>query len=192
MTTLIQFLFGEHNAMMAIAFLAALPAIAGAASSLFGAASAGAQRRRMDADLKARQAKNDAWYNNEANSDYLQRADSQAAVQQARETLRKQNEAAANTAAVTGATPEEVAASRSRSNEAMGTLYGNLAAQGAVHRDQVRSQYLQQDNALTNALSNNQNNSASSGETMMQNGIKAVANTNWAGILGKTPAIKTA
>lgn len=185
-TTIIQHLFGTGDAMMAIAWLAAVPAL-GAASSIFGGASAGKQRRAIDATIQAQKDANTAWYNNEANSDYLQRADSQAAIQQARETIRKQNEAAANTAAVTGATPEAVAASRSRSNEAMSQLYGNLAAQGALHRDQIRQQYLTQDNALTNALLNNKSNYAASGENMLQNGIKAVAGANWQSILGKTP-----
>ena len=159
---------------------AIIGAVGSLASSIIGGIKSRKAAQAAESELAERRRKNDDWYNRRYNEDYLQTAEAQAALTEARNMAREQMSAARGTAAVMG---DVTGASVGRAQQAAGKLVSdtarNLAAQGTARKDAVESQYLAQDNAISNAYQNIYNqraaNAAAAGSAGMQAGLDMVA-----------------
>ena len=149
----------------------------GLVSGLFGANKAAKQRKKMESYLKQRDAENTAWYNANALSDYTQRADSQALLKNLRDNLSRQNKIAANTAVVTGATPEQQAVQKEQSNKVLSDTYSQLGAMGQQWKDQVTDKYFSVKNNIANQRMGMYDAKARNYETLFDNGINMAANS---------------
>lgn len=123
-------------------------------SALYSAYKANKERKKMDRLLDQQQSENQAWYNANALGDYTQRADAQNMLRNLRENLDRQNKVSANTAVVTGATPEQQAVQKEQSNKVISDAYANLGAMGQQYKDRVTDQYLNRKYELQNVRSN--------------------------------------
>ena len=74
-------------------------------------------------------------------SDYLQRADSQNIINSAKEMFMNNSNNLRSRATITGATDEWVATNQNLNNQALSSIYSNLAAQGANWKDNVMNNY---------------------------------------------------
>lgn len=154
---------------------AAIGAGVGLIGSIFGGSKAAKQRQKMNRYLNEQDAENKAWYNANALSDYTQRADAQSLMGQLRNTLTKQNKVAANTAVVTGATPEQQAVQKEQSNKVISDTFSNLGAMGQQYKDRVTDRYLAQKTNLANQRMNMMEGQAGSYENLMGNGLNMLS-----------------
>lgn len=154
---------------------AAIGAGVGLIGSIFGGSKAAKQRQKMNRYLNEQDTENKAWYNANALSDYTQRADAQNLMGQLRNTLTKQNKVAANTAVVTGATPEQQAAQKEQSNKVISDTISNLGAMGQQYKDRVTDRYLAQKTNLANQRMNMMEGQAGSYENLMGNGLNMLS-----------------
>lgn len=155
--------------------------VAGAAiglgSALFGANKAANERKKMEQYLNRRDAENQSWYNENALSDYTQRADTQNLMRQLRQTLDRRNAIANNTAVVTGATPEQQAVQKEQSNRVIADTYGNIADLGQRYKDMVTNKYLAIKNNLADQRTGMMQGNAESYENLFSNGLNSLANS---------------
>lgn len=148
----------------------------GLVSGLVGGIQSANANKRMQQYLTNEQDQNKAWYENNANGDYMQRGDTQALMGQLRNTLKNQNQQAENTAAVTGATPEQQAATKEASNQAIADTTSKIGALGQQWKDNVTDKYLQTKQNLDNQQDQLYGNQSQSGSNMLSNGIGAISN----------------
>lgn len=143
----------------------------GLGASIFGGSKAAKQRRKMNQYLNQQDTENKAWYNTNALSDYTQRADAQNLMGQLRNTLTKQNKIAANTAVVTGATPEQQAVKQEQSNKVISDTFSNLGSMGQQYKDRVTDKYLSRRENIANQRMGMMEGKAQSYENLMGSGM---------------------
>lgn len=122
-----------------------------AAGSILGGLFGNRQKRKQRRALEARQRKLDAWRDAALGSDYLARADSQAALRAVRENIDEQLKAVDTSAIKGGMTDEARAAYASRLNRGYADVVSQIAGLGDRYRDRVRDSYMQQSNAVEDA-----------------------------------------
>jgi len=163
---------------------ALLPAAMSLISSGVGAVQEGQQRKRMTEERGKWNADNEAMFNNDYYGDYTQRADVQNTIKQMREEQKRQGEIDNNTAVVTGATPEAQVAAKDSRNKAMSSVFSNIAAQGSAFKDRTKAHYLQRKTSLQGLEYDEMDKTAGSANNLLYNGVKSLAGTDWAGIMG--------
>ncbi|NDV46108.1 hypothetical protein D0T49_03510 [Paludibacter sp. 221] len=163
--------------------LAAIPAIANIAQTAYGAVKEGEERKRMQRERNKWNAENEALFNKDYYSDYLQTAEAQNVIRQMRENMKRQSKAEQNNQVVTGATPEVAAANKEMRNRAVADLYGNLAARGQLRKDRAQDRYLSRKYSLQGLEYDTLGQQAQSANNMLYNGIKGLGNADWSSII---------
>jgi hypothetical protein len=164
-------------------------AAAGLASSIYGGVKAGKERRRMESYLNQREADNEAWYNANALGDYTNRSDVQNLMRNLRENLGRKNRSLENTAVITGATPEALAAAKERSNKVISDTYANIGAIGQQYKDRITDRYLAQKDNFDQMRCGNMGQASESYGNLMGNGLNILGNS-FSGLLGALPKSK--
>jgi len=154
---------------------AAIGAGVGLATSLFGGIQAANQRRKMNKYLNQQDTENQAWYNANTLGDYTQRSEVQNLMRTLRDNLGKQNKIAANTAVVTGATPEAQAVQKEQSNKVIINTMANVGAMGDQWKERIGDRYMARKNMLANQRMGMMNDSAASYENLMNTGLNTLA-----------------
>ena len=166
-----------------MAFVAAATIVAGTGaaiglgSALYGGYKAGKARDAMSKSLDKQNADNESWYNNQANTDYMQRADTLAVMKNTRDQLKEGNKRAANMAVVTGATPEAQAVAKEQSNKVITDTNSRIAATGQAWKDNIQNQYLARKAQIGGQQYGAMEGSAQSYEALMGNGIKQMGSS---------------
>lgn len=155
----------------------------GLAGSIFGGIKAGQQRKKMDRYLNQQDTDNKAWYNANALSDYTQRSDTQNLMKQLRDTMGKQNKIAANTAVVTGATPEQQAVQKEQSNKVISDTFSNLGAMGQQWKDGITDKYMARKDNIAQQRMGMMGQKAQSYENLMNTGLNMMGGS-LGGMLG--------
>ena len=83
--------------------------------------------------------RNEDFFNSEYYQNYMDRSDVQAAMKRVRDTMRKSNQTAAASAAVTGATPEAVVAQKQANNEIIADAASGIQANADAYKNNVKS-----------------------------------------------------
>lgn len=161
-----------------------LPIVANLLQTGFGAIQEGQQRKRMAGERAKWGAENEALFNKDYYADYTQRADAQNVIRQMREQNKKADKVEQNVAAVTGATPEAINAGKERRNKMTTDVYANIAANAMQYKDRAKGQYLSRKAQLQGMEYDTMNQTAMSANNVMTNGLKGLATTDWAGIVG--------
>jgi len=154
-----------------------ISAAVGLGTSLYSANKASKERKRMEQYLSKQDTENKSWYNQNAYSDYTQRADTQNLMRQLRENLERRNRIANNTAVVTGATPEQQAVQKEQSNNIVADVYSNIGAQGQQYKDMITNRYLAMRNNLANKRMGMMEGKAQNYETLFANGLGLVTDS---------------
>lgn len=145
-----------------------------AAGSIASGALANKQARKNRRALERKQRRLDAWREAALESDYLARADSQAALRTVRENIDEQLKAADTSAIKGGMTDEARAAYASRLNRGYADVVSQIAGMGERYRDRVRDAYIQQSGAIDDAL---MGIGSTSGAQNLVSGIAGAAGT---------------
>ncbi|MDR1339583.1 MAG: hypothetical protein LBK58_05990, partial [Prevotellaceae bacterium] len=121
--------------------IAGVGALAGIAGNIYASNKASKARKEQQAMIDAENQRNESWFNSEYYKSQLDRTENAHALQKAQEFFRDRANMDAKTAAVTGATPESVAASRKSYANAYSNLVGQVAAGASAERDRIRAMY---------------------------------------------------
>lgn len=121
-------------------------------ATIAGGIASGRAIRKVQSNLRERQAENQAWYDQRYNEDATQRADAQRLITMTEESIRNRNRAAAGAQAVMGGTTESVAASKAQANSGLADTMSNIAASANERKDAVESQYLTTKSTLNDKL----------------------------------------
>ena len=167
-----------------------LPMIANLAQTAFGAVKEGQQRKRMAGERQKWNAENEALYNKNYYGDYTKRADSQSAIRQMDDQMKKADKVEQNVAAVTGATPEAINASKERRNKAVTNLYSNIGANAMQYKDAAEGRYQARKAQLQGMEYDSMEQTAQSAGNVMNNGIAGLA-TDWASLMTKPTDYKS-
>lgn len=147
----------------------AITAGIGAAGSLLGGIMSGVQNRKNRKLVDKQLQENENLYNRDYYQDILSRSDVSRVLGRARDQYERAGQQAARTAAVTGATPESVAAAKKANAEAYANAVSDVAAQSSVIKDNAQQRYLNTKNQLVGSLMNQNGNSAASWATAAAN-----------------------
>lgn len=105
--------------------------------------------RRNEKLLAEQEERNKAWYEKQYNSNFLDRSDARAAINQVRELMNERYKQAEGSAAVTGATDESLARQKAAANETVADVMGNIAERADAYKDSARANYEAQQDAIT-------------------------------------------
>lgn len=134
--------------------------IGSAVSGIAGGRAARKARKRNERILNAAQDRAENWYDKEYNSDFTQRSDAQAALNNARQILNERYSRTQGAAAVTGATDESVAAQKEANNQVLADVTSSIAERADAYKEQVRANYENQLANIDQARINNNNRTA--------------------------------
>lgn len=80
-------------------------------------------------------------FNKNYYQDYLSRSDAQRAMKRVEDSVKRRNQAAASTAAITGATPEQQVAIQQANSEAIGNTMEGIQANADNYKAQIEAQH---------------------------------------------------
>ena len=122
-------------------------AAAGVAGSLFGGIKSGSAARKALREQKARENKENAWYQRRYNENYADTAAGRALINEAKEYARENWKKADGAAAVTGGTDAAVAQAKEAGNKMVADTVRNLATQDTARKDAADDMHMKmQDN----------------------------------------------
>lgn len=132
----------------------------GVLGNIAGGLMASRATRKAKKDLQNQRAENKAWYNRRYNEDATQRADAQRILTLTEDSIRNRNKAAMGAQAVAGGTEESVAATKAANNQALAEAASRIAAQGEARKDNIETQYMNNDRDIRRQLNNLEYNRA--------------------------------
>lgn len=152
---------------------------ASVASSIIGGAKAQEKANKAAKERTARENKEQAWYEKQYNTDYLDTKAGQNLMRRAQEIQDNYVRKADGAAAVGGGTAASVAQAKEAANRAMGDTIANVAAQDTKRKQQVADQHQQNQSqfsrereaAITQEANNTSQASANMSNTLMQAGV---------------------
>lgn len=152
---------------------------ASVASSIIGGAKAQEKANKAAKERTARENKEQAWYEKQYNTDYLDTKAGQNLMRRAQEIQDNYVRKADGAAAVGGGTTASVAQAKEAANRAMGDTIANVAAQDTKRKQQVADQHQQNQSqfsrereaAITQEANNTSQASANMSNTLMQAGV---------------------
>lgn len=144
---------------------------AGLLGALVGGIGAGRARRKAQGALNQEVQDNTALFNREYYADSMDRSDNQSLLRNLRGLLNEQAQRSRQTAAITGATPEQQVAQQAAANNTIANAAGNISALNSRYKDNVMNRYLNQRRNLYNQQQGVYNQDAQSWTNMMQNGL---------------------
>ncbi len=122
-----------------------IPALIGAAAALASTIYSGVKQREaqnaFDQSITQSQAEAKRAYETDYYTNYLDRAPVQSLLSQMRQQSQERNEALANSAVVTGATPEFVLAQKKNEADSYTQALSQIAAQGDAVSQQAQNRY---------------------------------------------------
>ncbi|MDR1883062.1 MAG: hypothetical protein LBR26_09840 [Prevotella sp.] len=154
-----------------------IPMAIGGASSIIGSILGGSARKAQEKMINAESKRNDDMFRNDYYKNQLDRTENLAALQKAHKYLKERAGIDAKTAAVTGATPEAVAANRKANMSSYSDLIGNIAAQGSAVRDRIRDRYEANRSNIFNMRNGLAANKVQQYGNLVSNGIGLAANS---------------
>lgn len=125
-----------------------------AVGSIFGAAKAAKERKKVKANTQKQLAENQTWYDQHYNEDITQRADAVRALENARQTIRERDQTADATAAVVGGTDAHSSTIREQGTKALADATAAIANQGIAEKQNVEKIYRNNRANLLGQLSN--------------------------------------
>ena len=124
-------------------------------ASIFNGIKARKQRKAAEKEQKnalqaldSQQTQLDNLFNSEYYGDYINRSDNQALLKNLRKQTQQLNQQTLTQSAVTGATPEAIAAQQKNNAETIGNTYSAIAANGAQWKNNVLNNYINHSAAI--------------------------------------------
>lgn len=118
------------------------------ASAIGGAIAGSKAGKKARAYLESRRNKNNKWYEQDMNTDYTQRADTQNILRKDRDLALEQMQRARAINIVAGGTDESLALQQAGINERLGETKANIAAMSANYREAAEQRYRNEEMAI--------------------------------------------
>lgn len=147
-----------------------------------------AQNRLIDQEDK----RNEDYFKSEYYKNQLDRTENAAALNKAHDFIRDRAKIDNKTAAITGATPESVAAKRKADMGAYGNLVSQLASGASAQRDAIYNRYNQGKQQIFGLRTNSLDNQIQQGANMTQNAMNLGMNSALSLVDQLAPKKKTA
>lgn len=122
----------------------------GVASSIIGGMASRNANKKAEAELRAQNARNEAWYQRRYNEDYADTAAGQNLIRQAKDYANNNWKKAQGAAAVGGGTDASVALAKEGGNKVVGDTLANIAAQDTARKANVDAQHNQMQQNYSN------------------------------------------
>ena len=135
--------------------------------------------KKADKLAAEQKAENEAWYNRNYNTDFTQRADAQAILNQTREMAKQNRERAMASSVVTGATDEAAAMQAASDSKMIADTMTGMNVSAEQYKQGIENQYLKTDQMLTAEQIENQRKRAAQGASAMASAFGATS-----GIIG--------
>lgn len=119
-------------------------------AGIFGSMSANKRRRKAEQELEKQKKSLQEWRDAEMGTNYLDRADSRAAMRRVFENNKEAQKAANTDAIKSGMTDEAKVAQAAKLNENYADVVSQIAAAGAQYKDRVQQQYMGEKRNLDN------------------------------------------
>ena len=159
-----------------------------AASTGIGASEAAKERKKAENLQKKRENEAKMYYDTEYNKDYFDTASAKGMMNRASLKMREFGKQNQNSAIKTGATQENKIANAESANANYSNLLSKLADQGTQYKQNIRQQYLGQQNNFDNMTNNRIENNAQSKANAGANIGKAIGGVTQAVIAGADQA----
>jgi hypothetical protein len=157
--------------------LGALALIGGLASTVYGGIKSAQAANEQKKLIKQQAAKNDAWYNKNYYENYMDSREAQAAMKRVEDTMRRRTEQARANAAVSGETPESVAAGEQRNQEMMADTVSRLAERSDARKREVDAQRNANDNRTQQLTMQQKQMDEAGGAALMNSGLGLVGSS---------------
>lgn len=141
------------------------------ASGIAGGIKSAKAARKQEELINKQEAKNEAWYNRNYYQNYLDSSESRAAIKRVEDTMKKRNQEAQATAAVTGATPEAVIAQQENNQKLISDTIGSLAARSDAKKEQIDAINQHNQQNIANARMGQLQANEAGGSQLMGNGL---------------------
>lgn len=142
---------------------------AGILGNIFGGIGSAKQRKKAQTQLNNQIKENENIFNRDYYQDILNRSDVQNLLRNTRNRIADANKIASNTAVVTGATPESVAAQKKNYAKAYSDLVSNIASQSSLLKQRAEDRYLANKNILLGQQADLYNDRASQWSNVASN-----------------------
>ena len=142
---------------------------AGILGNIFGGIGSAKQRKKAQTQLNNQIKENENIFNRDYYQDILNRSDVQNLLRNTRNRIADANKIASNTAVVTGATPESVAAQKKNYAKSYSDLVSNIASQSSLLKQQAQNRYLANKNILLGQQADLYNDRASQWSNVASN-----------------------
>ncbi|WP_418496078.1 hypothetical protein [Coprobacter sp.] len=142
---------------------------AGLLGNIFGGIGSARQREKAQTQLDNQIKENENLFNKDYYQDILSRSDVQNLLRNTRNRIADANKIASNTAVVTGATPESVAAQKKNYAKAYSDLVSNIASQSSLLKQRAEDRYLANKNILLGQQADLYNDRASQWSNVASN-----------------------
>ncbi len=150
-------------------------------SSIFSGLIANRKRKKAEEaqnnalqSLNNQQTMLDNLFNSEYYGDYLNRSDNQALLKKLRDQTLQQNQQMQTQSAITGATPESIAAQQNANAQMIGNTYSSIAANGANWKNNVLNNYINNSAAINDKRYNTYMNANNMFQNASDNAIQNV------------------
>ncbi|WP_055095871.1 hypothetical protein [Gabonia massiliensis] len=148
-----------------------LGAAFGLGSSIYGGIRGAKERKKQEKLLNQQIQENKDLFKREYYQDIMNRSDTANILKNYRDTLKRRNKTQRNMAAVTGATPEAVAAQKKINADAYGDVISNISSQSSRLKDNALNRYTDTNNYLLGQKSNMYAQRAQNFSNLAANGI---------------------
>ena len=133
-----------------------IAALVSAGASIYGANKAGknsaAANAQAEGTMNEQRLRNEQWWQQKQNENYMDSAEAQAALGKAREMAAEQMAAARGTQAVMGGTDASIAATQQSVNKMLGETMGGIAAASTARKDAAEHTYINRNNELSRQM----------------------------------------
>lgn len=137
--------------------------------SLIGGMQSAKANREMEGYVTGMKNKNDAWYNKNYNTNYLDTDEAKSAIRVLLDQMKENNEASESSGAITGATAEKNVALKGEQNKGFSTALTRLAGYGTQRKQMIESQYMNRDSQIDQAKLGILSGKAQNGTQFSQN-----------------------
>lgn len=155
------------------------------AGMAYSAIKGGQAMKRNNALLDKQEAENEAWMNN--NRNYFDSVQGKSALEQLRESYDQRRQQDANTATITGATPEAEIAMKEAQNKGYSDAVRQIATQGSEYTARNEGIYRNQMNNIYNQRIGQNNQMAASAANVSSNIGGMFGDMATAGLFDKAP-----
>jgi len=153
--------------------------------SLIGGSQSAKANAETDRYVSGMKAKNDAWYNKNYNTNYLDTDEAKSSIRIWLDQMKENNEASASSGAITGSTAEKNVALKGEQNKGFASALTRLAGYGTQRKQNIENQYMNKDSQIDQVKLGLLSGKSQNGTQFSQNASGVAQSMLLAGMMGE-------